>query len=379
MVYIAFSYLGLICLGFIDNARGPVYPQILHYFQITKAEGSLIFSVASLASFMIAIPAKKWVKSIGIINATKLALLLDAIACTGYSYCPPTREGYNLLILFSLLFGLGVGLKSISLNLIINVAYIGPHKRKVFSGLHSMYGISSLLAPQIVNLLYLQGYSWNIVFRFMAIFPLITFLYFIKLKPKAVKLPEAHEDGNLPLSLIAAMGILLSFYVASEIIVSSRLVLFLQEVHGYSESLSSIYLSLFFGGLLAGRLFFSFKEVSLSSLSLLKISALTTICLVLLGTQYHPVFLSLCGLSMSFFFPCAMSFISEHFSQMADLLMARSMQIVGFSLVSFHYIFGLISTYSTVESAMLLPVLLLGISSAIMFFDRRLVEAWGRD
>ena len=127
------------------------------------------------------------------------------------------------------------------------------------------------------------------------------------------------------------------------------------------------------------RLFFSFKEVNISSLSLLKISALTTIGLVLLGTQFDPVFLSLSGLSMSFFFPCAMSFISEHFSQVADLLVARSMQIVGFSLVSFHYIFGLISTYAKVELAMLLPVILLSISSGIMFFDRRLVQAWGRD
>lgn len=379
MAYIAFSYLGLICLGFIDNSRGPVYPQILQYFQITKAEGSLIFSVASLASFLIAVPAKRWVKSIGIIKATKIALFLDVLACIGYSFCPPTREGYNLLILFSVIFGLGVGLKSISLNLIVNVAYLGPHKRKVFSGLHSMYGISSLLAPQIVNLLYQYGYSWSLIFRFVAIVPLLILIAFFKLGPKQVKIPEKHEGGDLPISLIAAMGVLLSFYVASEIIVSSRLVLFLQEVHGQSESESSVYLSLFFVGLLAGRLFFSFKEVNISSLSLLKISALTTIGLVLLGTQFDPVFLSLSGLSMSFFFPCAMSFISEHFSQVADLLVARSMQIVGFSLVSFHYIFGLISTYAKVELAMLLPVILLSISSGIMFFDRRLVQAWGRD
>lgn len=375
MVYIAFAYLSLIGLGLIDNSRGPLYPQILEYFQISQAQGSLVFSLSSLAAFLTTIPVRVWVKKLGVIRATKVSLIFDVIACWGISFCHEGALGFYTLLFFSLLFGVGVGFKTISMNLIINSAYQGPHKRKVFSGLHSMYGASSLIAPLLVSWFFTLGISWTEIFRIISIPSLMVLIGFLKLDRLESKMPEPREESHIPISLVASIGLMLSSYVASEILVSSRLVLFLKEVHKYNASEASNYLSVFFVGLLAGRVAFSLKELSLSTLTLLRLSICLNLILALMGSFYHPLAFSLTGFTMSIFFPCAMSLISERFDTMSDFLVAKSMQAVGFSLVSIHYIFGLVSTYFSLELAMGLIAILSLISAFVLFFDRRLVPS----
>ena len=72
--YIAFAYFTLFTLGFIDNARGPIYPQFLDYFGVSNALGSWVFTLSSLCSFLTALLAKFWLPRIGIITASKIAL-----------------------------------------------------------------------------------------------------------------------------------------------------------------------------------------------------------------------------------------------------------------------------------------------------------------
>lgn len=379
MVYIAFAYLSLVGLGLIDNSRGPLYPQILEYFQITKAEGALIFSSSSLAAFLTALPVRSWVKKLGIIRATKISLFFDVVSCWGFSFCGEGELGFVTLLAFSVLFGIGVGLKTISMNLIINSAYKGALKRKIFSGLHSMYGASSLLAPLLVGWLLTKGLLWTEVFRLISIPSLLVLIGFARLGHLESIMPKTGEKMDIPVSLLVSISVMLSTYVASEIIVSTRLVLYLKEVYLFESAKASFYLSLFFVGLLLGRVLFSIKELAISTLTILRISIVLNLILSITGLLYHPIAFSLLGLSMSIFFPCVMSLISERFTILSDYLVAKAMQAVGFSLVTIHYLFGLVSTYFSLEAAMSLVIVLSLICASILFLERRLVLPVPRD
>ena len=113
-IYISFAYLSLFCLGFIDNSRGPVYPEILEYFNLTKSSGSLIFSLSSFMAFIGALTSKVWLGLLGAIRASKIALVLQVIACLIMGSVAGTEYGYKLFLLGTMLFGLGVGIQSVS-------------------------------------------------------------------------------------------------------------------------------------------------------------------------------------------------------------------------------------------------------------------------
>src|SRR3989344_6567310 len=48
---IGFACLAMFVLGMSDNIRGPLYPELLLFFNLTNAQGSLSFAVASTAAF----------------------------------------------------------------------------------------------------------------------------------------------------------------------------------------------------------------------------------------------------------------------------------------------------------------------------------------
>ena len=77
---IALAYFALFIMGTIDNARGPIYPEILQNFNLTPAWGSWIFTLGSLVSFFVAISVDWWLKKLNEINVTKACLILAALS-----------------------------------------------------------------------------------------------------------------------------------------------------------------------------------------------------------------------------------------------------------------------------------------------------------
>ena len=373
---IAFSYFALISLGFIDNSRGALYPSMLDFFALSKDQGALIFSLASLSSFVATLFSKFWLRSLGATKATKWALWLDILFCVGAFFCG--ADQYFIFLLLSIIFGFSLGVKSIGVNLIVNQNYHGDKKRRVFAGLHSMYGLASLAAPLFVNLLFQQGASWQRIMLLMAFFPLLTLFGFRKLKGTVSLNKNTPKNNSFSgdRKILIAVCIALSCYVSCEIILSSRLVLYLQEIEGFSPQAATTYLMLYFAGLLVGRLLFTAISFKISNLNLLRFSIIGTMALIYLGISGSPICFCLSGLTMSAFFPCFMDFISEiSLPEDTEYMISRAMQTVGAALVSFHYIFGLIATSFSLVSAFSLPLVLGGIVLVILLGDRNLVKA----
>ena len=349
--FILLAYFALFTLGLIDNSRGPVYPEVLSQFQIFKSQGSVIFSLSSLMAFIMTIISKFWLGRWGAVTSTKISIVLHFIATILMGIAGKSSSGFPLFVFASLIFGLGVGIQSISLNMIIANAVSIDKRQKYFAGLHSMYGFASFVAPALLSTVYHFELSWQNYFMLLSIIPLVLFFFSINVKTGGKKITS---DSISPVDkkLATSLGIMFSFYVSTEVMLSSRLVVYLNEVWKYDLDKASSMLSIFFLLLLSGRVLFIFVSNKIDSKLLLKSSVLISIVFLLIGMNYNPLFLSLAGGSMSIFFPCAMSWISIRYHEQAESLISIVMTFVGGMIVSMHGIFGVISDAYGLTAAM---------------------------
>ena len=365
---IAFAYLALFSLGFLDNSRGPVYPEILNYFQISKASGGLIFSLSSLSAFIISLFAKRWLGFFGAIGASRIALSCHLISFLIMGLVPPSSIGHIVFLIASFIFGLGLGILSISLNLIISESTTIYRRRQIFSGLHSMYGVASLIAPFIVGRLFFHGISWQAYFLVLSVLPVLGLIHSLFLKNTHQETNVIEDNFDFDKKQQIWLSIIFAGYISGEILIASRLVVYLSEVKGISSVLSSQALSLFFLCLLSGRLFFTFFKVKINSKKLLIFSsAASSVCLIM-GIMYFPIFLSISGLAMSYFFPCAMNLIGEVFPGHIDVVVSRVMMVAGGVLVVMHWSFGVLASYLGLDVAIwLAPIFHIAVLYILQF------------
>ena len=354
------AYSSLFIMGLIDNSRGPTYPDLLVTFNFTTSKGSLIFTIASAAGLFINLTSRYWLKWIGAAGGViySLAAMFSGSLFIGLSPSLPYAE----LTLFSFSFILGLGLSACGISMNILVAQGAPERirRQVFAGLHSTYGIASFLAPLFIYLSTLNSLSWNQYFMFLSLVPLFALFALLPCTPKKNSTQNVELDMQPPFSLIKRLpyAILFGSYVGSEIIVSSRLVLFSQQARQISEQQSGLMLSLFFFCLTFGRLFFAFFPVKrFSSERLLMISLLGSMGLFLGGFYISLWLLPLTGLAMSFFFPVGINWLNEQFPKHANFMTATAMTSIGFALIIVHFLFGKIAQSFSLEYAIwLVPI-----------------------
>lgn len=359
IAYILLAYSSLFLLGIIDNSRGPIYPELLNSFEITKAQGSLIFSLASLSGFFISLISRSWLIRWGVLRSTQYAFVFDAIACALMGTVAANMFGYYQFLCAALILGLAMGIKGIALNILIIQSTSAEIRRRVFAGMHSMYGIASLLAPIFLGILFKWGIGWKNYFIFLAILGVVVFFFSFFVKPIQYIFPEK-LPANLAPKKILSYCFIFALYVASEILISSRLVVYLNEIGGWDKATASYLLSGFFLCLLAGRVLFSVRTFKHSSHQLLSLSLIISIFISLIGILIYPPLLVLNGLSMSIFFPAGMDWIATSEGKNADYIMAKVMMSVSLGLVIMHFGFGILADFLGLSlSIWIIPLMLL--------------------
>lgn len=369
--YILIAYAGLFSLGIIDNGRGPIYPEILKSFNLTNSEGSLIFSLASLACLIANILAKWWLPKFGTLKGLRYFLLIQAIGCYGIGISSMATNGYQVLILSSIVFGLSLGGMGVTNNLMMAQGSTPENRRKAYSGLHSMYGVSSLIAPLLISYCKQIGISWGQVFQILSLIPLTAFIasFLIKrIEQDSYSTSNTIEKiNNISTSDKVIFSSIFAFYVAAEISISTRMILFLRESLDFSLDKSSIYLSAFFFLLLLGRMTFAFFNIKISSYKIIFSSLILSIILYLFGIYKFPILLPFCGLTMSVFFPCAMEWMSKIFNKNTDKMTTIVMTSVGVMLITMHWIIGQLASKFGIMNALLVGPLFLTISLSMLF------------
>ncbi|MBC76744.1 MAG: hypothetical protein CME64_12085 [Halobacteriovoraceae bacterium] len=359
--YILFSFLSLFIFGMIDNARGPIYPKVIEAFGVSNSLSSWIFTLTSIVSFLITLGSPWWLKKFGAVKASKYAILLHGLALTLMGITSISGDSFSLFLLASAILGTAMGIQSVTLNLIVARVSNPLNGRKLFSGLHAMYGAASFCAPLIMGLVFRYELSWEYSLIFLALIPAAHLLYFKDLEPLGIA-QKSEVDTPVSPGTILKLGIIFSFFIATEILISSRLVVYLYKVESMKLDLASMLLTGFFILLLGGRLIFSFYNPSMKTIYLLRMGVGATLGFYILGLTVSPYFFPLTGFSISYFFPYGMDYIKNKYTQ-AESIMPKVMMFVGAMIAGMHAIFGVLSELYGLYGAMWVGVVL----SSIVF------------
>jgi len=341
--FIILGYLALIALSFLDNGRGATYPQILESFNVTGNQGAMIFSLASFTGLLVNFTTSYWLPRTGLVWGTRIFILFLALASLGL-YLSAQIGHFWVVLVFASLAGVGFGGIGITMNIMVSEGSPIHLRRRFLSGLHGTYGVASFLAPLIFNLILSLGGNWSIYFLLSSLPAIFIFLYSFKVvDTHKESIKNSYTKIKTSPFLKIAIGLYMGLYVASEILLSTRLTLYLTQVKSLGIETANNYLSGFFLCLLVGRLSFAAINIRISSSKLLNFSLVITLCAFLLGFYVHPVFLSFCGLTMSYFFPVSVEWINENFKDISHLLISSSMTSIGLILMLMHQLFGLLT------------------------------------
>lgn len=359
--FVLLAYLTLLSQSLIDNARGPAYPELLSSLNISATRGSMLFAVASLAGLLANLTARWWLGIFSLLQTTLLSLFLMSLG--SYLLGTSNLDRLWMLELSSFIMGIGMGSANISMNLLIAKGTPESRRRQFYSGLHSIYGLGSLSAPLLLSSFYIfHPQNWGQFFQWLAVLPALTGIIFV-LNRNHFHLENSHQNSQTrpirralkaPVNLQTRLGfgMIFGLYVASEIIISSRLVIYLQSAHHFSADQSRMALSAFFIFLLLGRLLFTIIPTKGSSLRWLIISCFCTLCIYLASQFVHPSLLILTGLTMSYFYPVAMDWLSKSFPEGFEWMSASVLTTVSVYLVMMHLSFGIISDWLGIHLAM---------------------------
>ncbi|MBL6991112.1 MAG: MFS transporter [Bacteriovoracaceae bacterium] len=361
--YLGLAYFTLFSLGFIDNMRGPAYPEILQHFQIAPNFGSLIYTLASLAGLIITVTARWWLFPLGTLASIRIFLFTISSSSFCMGWVISSNYQFFWFLASSFLLGCSLGGIGVAANIMITQSTPMLYRRNAYSGFHAMYGISSLLAPLFFTLsqLYLK-ISWSTPFKIIAAAPILLCIYsFFIPKIQTKDDPSVQNTtSNVKWSHRLSIGLFFGLYVAAELSLSSRLVYYLKNSLAWDISLCAFYLSLFFTSLLSGRLIFTFFRFSWKSYHVLVTSAVLSFFLYLFGLLYFPILLPICGFSMSIFFPTAMTWLAENYKTDFAFMISSVMTAVGASLIGMHWLIGFLSSNFGIGNALFVgPIFLI--------------------
>jgi fucose permease len=292
------------------------------------------------------------------------------IACLLMGFSSQHSWGFYLFLLASIFVGVGIGISSLTVNLIISNSVSERMRRRLFSGLHAMYGISALLAPTILSFIFKNNLSWSNYLFSLSVIPLVLLLCFARLAPQGIT-ESVSQPWAIKKSHLYIICSIFSLYVCAEMLISTRLVIYLSEVKLYELDKASSSLSFFFLFLLFGRLTFSFIHLKLHSITILKISVVGSLLFTILGMFYSGYFLPVTGLFMSIFFPFGMDWLSHNYGNEIDYIVSRVMTVVGGALVIMHFVFGYLATHIGLDKAFIIAPLLLSIVLYLLHFKTK--------
>ena len=338
-----FACLCMLALGLSDNIRGPLFPELIRFFQLTNAEASLSFALASAAAFFGTVASTYMLRTLQLNRLMWISMLLMTLGLAILGVSP----SYSFFMLGTVVFGFALGTTAVSQNLLITENVDSKFQSRALSGLHGVYGFSSLIAPWLASRApgWFAG-DWRNAFFVTAGIAAAVMLLILTTRPASEFHQVKHEvtpklKGHYNLRLW--LGGFFACYVGAEILVSTRLALYMRTYFEMDLAQSSNYVSYFFAFLLLGRLIFTFKSFNYPRRTQLNAFLLFSLASLVLGLSVHPFFLSLVGFTMAPFYPLAIVYISDITGAQKRNYLTFVMGVQGLCVISMHVGVGYIT------------------------------------
>ena len=329
-------------LGLTDNIRGPLFPEVLNYFTLSSVKGSWSFATTSAAAFLGSYLSIRFLKLYTLPALLMLSMLIMGSGALVMGNAPT----FGHFILGSFLLGVGICFMAVAQNLLITENVSVEKKTRTLSGLHATYGLASFLAPLLAANATQFSNSWRTTFVIIGVLCLafVVIQLLVKPEPQFEVLSHASKDEKdaSPVSFKALMfiGGVFAFYVAAEIMIGTRLAQYMRNYYSMDLTQSSQYVTYFFLCMLAGRLFFAIKNISMSIKKQMNISLVLSLILLIAGLNSHPLILTLVGLTMAPFYPLSIAYIAQVTGVHARRFLTFAMGFQSLAVVTMHLSVG---------------------------------------
>ena len=303
---------------------GATLPRILADFHWDYLVAGLVIGAGAVAYFVATFGAGYLVKRYGAKPTILLGLLLEVVGLSFFGATPAALAN----ILLNALIGLGQGGVEVGVNY-STLRIDTQNSGRPMNLMHGAFAIGAIAGPLTLGLLLRQGLGWVVIYRGCAVvFALLIVLVALARLPQSA--PPAAADGEPSERLAANPAYWLSFlallfYVGVEIGVSNWVAEYFVTVFAYPPDASALLVSLFWGGLLAGRfgvpLLYhgSHQDAAMLGLSLLatvSIALLAALCLVAptpATIDVGRVLVFLAGLGCSIYYPVIITLLGQCF------------------------------------------------------------------
>jgi len=363
---VLFSWMSLFALGLIDNARGPVFPDILKEFDLSDTRGSFFFLISSFAS----VAHNYFLRDFLTRTAPSRLVGIYTMIMAGGGLLISVAQSYPTMLVACALLGVGFGGLGVGQNAAVQEA---PRKYRSRSMglLHGMYGISSFAAPLLIAGLSMT--SWRFALAVVCL-PAVAVGFTVmgeslfrvwreKAKSRLSPFPVVPFDGIAPvqgeqheavaLTEVQAKrasrtaAIVVGLLVVAEISISSRLNLLARREWGVSSESANGWLAAYFAAMTMARLSLGLFPLPVATRSILKWSAISTVPLLLLAflplglnSELRLMALIAFGFPIALGYPSVMTRVAEIFGSRVQAVTSQCVLYQAGAAMLMHFALG---------------------------------------
>ena len=386
-LFLIVIYAAFISLGLPDSLLGVAWPVAQKEFGASLGDAGIISMVISVGTVVSSLFSSKLLKRFGVGKVTVVSVLMTALALLGFSFVP----AFVFMILLAIPLGLGAGAVDSGLN-----EYVAEHyESRHMSWLHCFWGVGAMAGPLIMSQYMSLGVDWRMGYLTVAIIQFVLVAVLIATLPlwdkvakkTSQKKQEADANGENPgepereadldppiasgkggflgpLKIKGAKVALISFFLYCGVEMTLGLwgSSFLITEKGIDAATAAQWVSLYWGGLTAGRLVSGFLAIRFNNQQMIRIGELTVllgvVCLLLPSPQFVCLIgFILVGAGCAPIYPCMLHETPVRFGKEdAQSMMGFQMAVCYTGSTLLLPFFGLVATKVNVG---LLPVFLL--------------------
>lgn len=312
ILILAVIYIVFISLGLPDSLFGVAWPVLHKEFGISESFASVYSIIITVCTGGVSFVSGTLIRKFGTSRVTLFSILLTAIGILGISFSP----NIVVMIIFAIILGYGAGAIDTGLNNFVSLHYKAQH----MNWLHCFWGIGVTVSPLIMSsFLGAEEGQWRNGYRIIAalqvIIALIVLLSLKKWKAmeKSKKLEAANEPGASAklTDILKSKGVITSIlslgaYCSMEFLLGTWGASYAVNVFAVSPDVAAKWVSLYYGGIMFGRMISGFISMKVSDKNMIRggtlaaflgiiilalpIGNTSLVGFFLIGTGFGPVF-----------------------------------------------------------------------------------------
>ena len=299
-ILLVIIYLAFISLGLPDSMLGAAWPVAYAQLGAPVSYAGFVSIGITVGTVISSLVSVRVIRRFGTGGVTAACVLLTASALLGISF----THSFVVLMLLAIPLGLGGGAIDAALNNYVALHYKASH----MSFLHSFWGVGATISPLIMSHFLKQNGYWQGGYRFVSIIQMsLAFIMFVTLplwgKVSHASADELHGgpieiDNRAAIRKRGAIFAVLSFffYCAAEASVGLWAATYFVSVRGVDPSVAASWGSLFFFGIMGGRMISGLLAMRVKERTLINIGLIIAVAGALLLALPLPQVFSLAGL-----------------------------------------------------------------------------------